>query len=104
MKYIKTFENINEIEIGDYVKINIFLYIPPSLKKYYHFINNNISIVNSIDDDLIECKYSNIPIDIKFCFIHSNNDAVRIHRDFIVDFAKTKQELEAKLLAKKYNL
>ena len=34
----------------------------------------------------------------------NEQNIIKIHKTYIIDFAKTKQELEAKLLANKYNL
>lgn len=103
MKYIKKFNNL---KIGDYVKVDVNL-DKEDYNKFHNFINNNIPIVTGDKGNAIECKYINIPEELKKHFTLSNTDEqniIQIHKSYIVDFAKTKKELESKLFAKKYNL
>lgn len=107
MKYLKTFEinNNNKISIGDFVLMNY----KPSHKLLINlseFINNTIGVVINVSDDRIYVKYYNIPIKLKHFFKKINNieDVMSMYYSDIIDFANTKEELEFKISAKKYNL
>jgi hypothetical protein len=105
----KIFENLNNISVGDYVLINsndsnIYL------KK---FINNNIGKVFHImkfTENVIRLKivYENIPSKLDSMFqssIIKNDGKYRQYNiDDVVLHAKTKEELELKMKAKKYNI
>lgn len=113
-KYIKTYENIlkNQAKINDYVIID-------SIFKTIKYFENSIGRITSIendldfegDSDIIEIKYENIPDDVidraKFFFdfiIFNNTSYIIVSRDQIRYWSKNKEELEAKLMANKYNL
>jgi len=122
MKYIKTFENIDndEPEAGDYVLINIGKYeniikIIPNMSertlKYINFINDNIGIIRyktinkTNEEKEITVEYENVPKDIESYFDLNYNLCYRsFDYSKIIDFASTKQQLKLKLTANKYNL
>jgi len=122
MKYLKKFESINnEPKLGDYIMLkleDVRLYVShPSTKtlRYVDFINNNIGIVNNIEYDTnnnlvtIRVVYENVPSELKQYFLTGmktkNNSYSRDYSPKnIVDFASTKEELEMRLSANKYNI
>ena len=94
----KIFENINEgeIGIGDYV---ILGYTPGSgISQQY--ANNIGKITNIASMGLKHIEYSHISI------IYENNlePLILIHKSWIKYWSKDKEELEAFLATKKYNL
>jgi len=120
MKYLKKFEDLQEVpKVGDYVLI-----ITDSSNEHFkEFINNTIGVLEHIikhkpdiwgneSEDSVSIKYENVPPMIKDMFYLSpfiTKDYGRQgFREFdikkIVAFAKTKEELEIKLSANKYNL
>jgi len=106
MRYIKEFEKKTNVEIsrGDYVLMN---YTPShkTLIDLSNFINNTIGIVSKISDDFIYVKYDAVPITLQRFFDKTNEINCRMmYIEDIVDFAKSKEELELKLQANKYNL
>lgn len=129
MKHLKKFnENTSKPKIGDYVLIET----DSSNKKIVDFINNTIGKIIHIDDNKIDIwgnisigdilvKYDNVPFNRGSAninwFIELNpnieDTCVRhygiqygrhFHPNRIVEFGKTREELEIKLQAKKYNL
>ena len=108
----KIFENLkSELKVGDYVLMRS----NASAKELLEFINNNIGQVikiNNFEDLRIRVRYNNIPDNVipwfgfaERQFPPSIRTAARIFDiNQIVEFAKTKEELELKLAAKKYNL
>ena len=105
MKHIKKFEQINnKPEIGDYVLCKA----PNSALNPYliDYLNSNFGqIVDEFTTNTMGInyyvEYENIPEELKPKFLKSK----RIYReDSIIEYAKTKEELEVKLSAKKYNL
>ena len=120
MKYLKSYENKKfefKYNIGDYVICqetgNSYGNPPTSLVR---FINNNIGRIVSLGEDpdsfgdgVYNVTFDNIhPLFIKnksFTIIIGDKEYSRYMRDEeIVDSAKTKEELEMKILAKKYNI
>ena len=116
MKYIKRFEELNnEPELGDYVICSEF---PENdYDTYYEidkFLTNNVGryVKNVEDDDLVEdyfyiIEYENVP-DYLFLYFPEEkgvkNRCRRLNRKSIIDFSKDKEELEAKISAKRYNI
>jgi hypothetical protein len=107
----KIFENERThpfLKVGDYVKII------DNKNKYRGFnnnaqvkdiINNTIGQVDGFDGgqfirDEETYKWINPDIFVKF----HNLPALRFKNENIVEYASTKEELEAKLAAKKYNI
>ena len=113
MKYIKKFENIENTtpEVGDCVLINIDTIIIKG--KIRDFVNNTIGeiidIRLKIEDEFdneslgdLRVKYSNVPKDIQSWFFNGNIRTFNINQ--MIEFGKTKEELELKIMSKKYNL
>lgn len=117
MKHLKYFENINtnNIEIGDFVLFNY----PDHVTQTYiclldhnirNFINNNIAVIVEILDDniWIEVNYEDVTEDpimqspqysYKF-----NNNKIILQKKYIEYKSKNKEDVEAYLNSKKYNL
>lgn len=111
MKHIKLYENFNELpEIGDYVLVDI----TDANKEYQNFINDNIGriiFINNPDDWILYLEYENIPKNIRHMFSHSapgkqnlTSYVTVLHVNDIKHFSKNKENLEAILASKKYNL
>lgn len=117
MKHIKTFENINIPQVGDYVIMNFnannfsladnYLYT-----EYIEFVNNTIGKIIKIEYDrydkykYIVTEYENVPDSIRY---HFNKDGYNKFTDKsdvrrISAFSRNKEDLEIILQAKKYNL
>jgi len=116
MKYIKLFEEFEEsddrlkvknIEIGDYLLINITgsTHFGDVVK---NFINNNIGQLISTHNSNIKIGYDNVPksIDHWFYFDTNYNKFIMTHftNDEIMAFSKTKNQLEKILIVKKFNI
>jgi len=106
MKYLKTFENLLEPQIGDYVKCD-----PPGFED--EFFKKNIGRLIKIDIEHhgSEMKFYQIKFDVKVpedimkSFGSALGDNTLSLNDYEVsNFAKTKEDLETKLNANKYNL
>ena len=108
MKYIKTYEDLNdEPNLGDYVITTVIISdVDPKLK---FFLENNVGKICKIEDHVISylVKYENTPFDL-FIGINDNYKKdvgywwfdkleIKIH-------SSNKEECEAYLNAKKYNL
>ena len=118
MKHLKTFENINEPQVGDYV-ICYEDTIDYNLKS---FISNNIGTIYKINkiyvnkNKNLECPYiieyenEKIPnnISISFSIFDDSNIAKRNKRNMreeeIIFFSKYKKDVEAYMQANKYNI
>lgn len=98
MKYIKKYENIksnDELKVGDYVQINtnrIFRGFnnPDFIKE---IVNSTIGQISSIERKDIIVKYE-----------INNNIYLRFTPNDVIESGETKEEVESKLTAKKYNL
>lgn len=111
MKYLKKFENLNNpIEIGDYVICDeaILDYTDKEYMKAINFVSNNIGkyVKYLIADKYAVIQFENVPDDIKEYF--SADDEFENCRNMymfeIIMHSKSKEELESKLAADKYNL
>ena len=120
MKYIKKFENINELpNIGDY----ILIHSTAADVNVRNFVNNTIGVVVGINyskpgkwghtsEEQIVVKYENAPAEIQSYFrkpskITSNykNEFLRnYYPEQIVEYGKTKEEVELKIASNKYGL
>jgi hypothetical protein len=113
MKYIKKFnENIHnrDPQIGDYV----IVYADYFDSYILNFLKNNIGRIESIEhtlydnDDLDDLSVldDDYPYRVRFDEIIpiSNRSYIDINREEIDKFSETKEDLEAMLNAKKYNL
>lgn len=96
MKYLKTFESVNEPQVGDYVSCE-------ENDEYFtsYFISNNIGVIIDVQDDLYFVKYNNIPKDIKEYFDEYCRDMLR---DEIKFWSKSKEDVDKYIATKKYNL
>ena len=101
MKHIKTYENLNEPQIGDYVICG-----NPGISEdniIYDFIINNIGkLVNITNDDppIYYVHYNNIPSKL------SNNilPGEPFRKKSITAWSKYKKEIETIIAANKYNI
>ena len=113
MKYLKTFESVEEPEIGDYVILRTNRDYD---KLYNDFINTNVGEIVSKNGNRIEVRYS---VDTFDEFTKMKNYYRYIHYDFeeneyyfsywystrmISELGKTKEEVELKVSTKNYNL
>jgi len=103
MKFLKKFNENLDYNVGDYVLVT-----PESVanmsKEYADFVSNNYGKIVKIPSNRINLtaiKYDNIPQNMMKYF--KNNTSMFFNPE-IVDYAKTKEELELKLSSRKYNL
>lgn len=100
----KIYENLNTPKKGNFVyihkKYDMDLILLPTEVK--NFIINNVGKIIEIEDNIIRIKFFNIPDDFKKYFSVKNSRLFDISE--ILEFAKTKKELELKIKAKKYNI
>jgi len=106
MKYLKTFESIDEPKEGDYIiaKLPNHLAYKDTAEIFCH---NNIGqiigiIYNNIDKPIYKVKYENVPAGLKISNLN-NNIRGFFKKDFEL-WSKDKEELEAMIAAKKYNI
>lgn len=102
----KIFENIETIEIGDYVYINPNYGQNTILSDSNRGLNTIKFIINNIGkiifiNKYIKVKFYNIPYEYIRYFL--KNSRLFSKKDIFV-FAKTKEELELKLQSKNYNI
>jgi len=110
----KLFENINRApEIGDYVIIDCGSFSGPDDRQLYDLYCNNVGeiIGGNSDEGYYDVKWENVP---EFDEIGYRKDyfkkrgplknARQYHISFFVCWSDDKEELEAYLSAKKYNL
>ena len=110
MKYIKTFESMNIMNEGDYAlfyydEIAQFAYSVRFSQELKELINNNIGKIKHISNSTynwISVEYDNIPSNLQYNFHHDGT--ILLDKDNVVEYAKTKEELEIKLSINKYNL
>jgi len=110
MKYIKKFENHIDIpKIGDYVLIHT----NSNIRSVSNFVNNTIGKIidisskytdmfNRENPGVVRVEYDDPPRDIQSWFSDKNKRTFTLEQ--IVEYGKTKEELEEKLAVKKYNL
>ena len=108
MKYIKKYEAIsnNEVEIGDYVIIaslddDLDVASYNQRKEFNYFIEHNIGKIVDEYKYYIKVKYYNIPFNIKKFF---DNNTFNFSSSRIIYYGKTKEDIEMKINAKKYNI
>lgn len=90
MKYIKTYENLEEPQIGDFVVINV-----SHITNFKDFIENNVGKIIKTD------AHINWPYEIQYDIIKKS---IITSRKEILYFSKNKEDCEAYLASKKYNL
>lgn len=111
MKHVKHFEDINtKPEVGDYV------FCQTSLPEAKEFFDNHIGKISYIDDyyddenDSLEKYHINfgvlLPRLVKnvFATVDLAPNLVTLASFEIIHFAKTKEEIETKISANKYNI
>lgn len=107
MKYLKKFENNNEIEIGDYVLCSYDTdNMSYNIKNLSNFISNNIGVViDNSDEYNIDIKYDNVPENIKM-FFNGKDSNIRLgtERYLVLAFGKTIKDIEIYITANKYNI
>jgi hypothetical protein len=99
----KTFEIINKPLIRDYVILNIDW----EDEEFNNYINNNIGNIYTIfSSESMRVSYKNPPKNVRKYFNY--NKSTGYYRDFplsyIVYFSPNKEDCEAYLSSKKYNL
>jgi hypothetical protein len=114
MKYLKTHEqNSNEPQVGDYVLMGPERWLSTDHfnknMDYENFIKNNVGQITGLSTYLISVKYINIPIKlIKLKFFEWDSlEQEYIHtfnKKKLLVFSNTPDDLQLKLVAKKYNL
>jgi len=62
MKYIKSYENLSELNIGDYVIANNVYGFKKDLRE---FLENNVGKIKDYNDSYYDIIYKNVPINIK---------------------------------------
>jgi hypothetical protein len=118
IKSFKIFEKLKDVpEIGDYAIMQILT----GDFKLDNFVNNTIGQISDVqlsepdpsmsvnlynEIQRIGVIYNNVPVKIRWWFSKmSHNKYKRLYTpNNLVEFAKTKEELELKLNANKYNL
>lgn len=117
MRYIKTYENINEPQVGDYV-IGYSLYFSD---KTNNFLKNNIGKIidsenNAYNNPEYRVQYEDVPDNVvdsvdfyTFVPYEGNRFAKRVYfvklvKSEINHFSKNKEDLEPYINANKYNL
>ncbi len=114
MKYLKTYEDINnEPQVGDYVICGV-----PGIREsdnpdMFNFIKNTIGQIVKIENSdtaypTYYVHYNNIPEYLKFDSRKSPSLSIFNEEPFrrknITYWSKNKEELELKIIANKYNL
>jgi hypothetical protein len=115
MRYLKTYEAINDnLQIGDYVICKtdtgdekILNFLENNIGQYVRYITNKKEVV---DNFRYVIEYNNIPFELSnysytFSYeIDIPNICMRVDRDEIIFNSKNKEDLEAIIQSKKYNL
>ena len=115
MKYIKTFEKLNEPQVGDYVVCDISdnEYVDEEL---VNFICNNIGVVEYVDDRLnninnkFKIRYKNVPERLEAFFGPDtrpnewDNVFRYVSNHYIKFYSSNREDCEMYLDSKKYNL
>ena len=110
MKYIKTFENIDKPEIGDYVICDVEKGMFPDLYEFLKLhIGKVINIVESHEPYHVRFDVNREDIEDSISLYHkkiynSKKLTIAFNPMEIKDFAKNKKELEIKINSDKYNL
>ena len=122
MKYLKKFENLEDTpDVGDYVLMKPSPNVNQRVKnisEFDNFLNTNIGQLIDIEvgnqiyppkptnktHRRITVKYDSIPKSISDFFNYTDGYYKIFGLGQIAEFAKTKEELEQKIQAKKYNL
>ena len=110
MKYLKKFESINKLEIGDYVHVDLEIgnrHDKNFMKKFpvYPFFKENIGKIADIDSRTCHINYENIPNEIKNgIFYHNDTTNFQVLIRYIKYFSKNKEDVEIFMASQNYNL
>ena len=104
MKYLKFFENKELPEIGDCA-----LVLDPNhfTEELNIFLKNKIGKILEIQKLSVFIQYEDVPRDIDHYFQYFKDRGYKDCRSYVIDkiiYSKSKEELEYKLLTKKYNI
>lgn len=114
MKYLKSYENINEPQVGDYV-----IAMPDYVKNndFKIFFDNNIGQIVKIErgytgEKLCAVEYENIPYSIKKVYSNWREENgkqflakyIWFSSNLIIHSSNNKEDLKNIIEAKKYNL
>lgn len=110
MKHIKTYEDV-------YYHYNYVLVDPNGIrseptgryagaKDYFHnFINDNVGYVEAGHDDIVTVSYPEPPFKLKRFFMYQyDNYVISIRTKKIISYSKNKEDIEALISSKNYNL
>ena len=114
MKYIKNFENVDDLpQVGDYILVKFNSNVTGAS---IEFIEKTIAKVTETDGKWFRFAYKDVPENIKTYFAdigsyHKDYYGYRYryyrgleYPDYVEEFGKTEEELKLKLDAKRYNL
>ena len=109
MKYLRTYEKLDEPQIGDYVVCMEELSSDKDSLSVIKFLTNNVGqfIIkndNSIFKFFYLIKFENVPKRLSGKFFDGSKGCRRMSRDEILYFSKDKEDCEIFINAKKYNL
>lgn len=111
MKHLKTYENVRlklkegEFAIFHYLETDGFTHNARLTPELRDFINNNVgrvTIASHSATGWVSVEYFDIPLSIQNKF-HTDN-TILLDKDKLVDIAIDKDEVEAKIASKKYNI
>ena len=113
MKYLKTFENVNEPQIGDYVAVEEEFYASSdATDQLFDFTSTHIGKIvtykpNHFKGENVFCvKYENVPEKLQYAFEDVNLQKM-CRNMLLVEikfWSKNKEDVEEYLASKKYNL
>lgn len=112
MKYLKTYENLNQPEIGDYVKINVSAFNLSKFSsvdgKIVEFFNEEIGKITEIDER--ELNINGYPYKVVFTKKIPNSSLgpsdyfMAFNIKELLGWAPNLEDLKIKISTRKYNL
>lgn len=111
MKHLKTYENINKPQEGDYVVLKIN--VSPALSYYKeinNFINNTIGKVIRVKNNIIVTTYTDVPKGVINYFTkkYDNYGNIKYTREFDTNriniIGSTIEDVEMKINTNKFNI
>jgi len=97
MRYIKKFENMsNDPQIGDYIIVKSDMFMKG---EYSIFLDNNIGIISDVQKNIVVVDFYNYP-----GYKNDEKSSRVFNIKEILYYSPNKQDLEAILVSKKYNL
>ena len=105
MKFIKKFEDLGGPQVGDYVVCEDTVYG----FELQNFTNSHVGRFIKEEDGFYIIKYENVPRNLKFDMTYANrnnsySDVAIMNEGEIKYWSKDKEDCEAYLAAKKYNI